>query len=141
MKTPIISVLVFLFLSSHIFGQSPVGIWQTVDDNNGDIRSEMELYLSDDGKLEGRVHKLMREDAPITCDRCPGEKKDAPLIGMVIVWDLQKDGSKWEGGRIMDPENGKTYNCYIKLESQEKLKIRGYIGLAALGRTQYWYRK
>lgn len=136
-----ITLFLCMFLTYSLSGQSPVGIWQTVDDNNGDIRSEMELYLSKDGKLEGRVHKLMREDAPITCDRCPGEKKDAPLIGMVIVWDLQKDGSKWEGGRIMDPENGKTYNCYIKLQSEEKLKIRGYIGLAALGRTQYWYRK
>ena len=141
MKAPITLVIVFIFLSIPIFSQSPVGIWKTVDDNNGDIRYEMELYLTEEGKLEGRVHKLMREDAPITCDRCPGEKKDAPLIGMVIVWDLKQDGSKWEGGRIMDPENGKTYNCYIKLESEEKLKIRGYIGLAALGRTQYWYRK
>lgn len=135
------AIIIFLLFSTIIYCQSPVGIWQTVDDNNGDIRSEMELYLSEDGKLEGRVHKLMREDAPITCDRCPGEKKDAPLIGMVIVWNLKQDGTTWEGGRIMDPENGRTYKCYIKLQSEEKLKIRGYIGMAALGRTQYWYRK
>ena len=131
----------FVILGTQINAQSPLGIWKTVDDNTGETRSEMELYLTDQGQLEGKIHKLLDADAPQTCDECPGEKKDAELIGMVIMWDLKKRGSQWEGGRIMDPENGKTYKCYISLDTTDKLKVRGYIGISALGRTQYWYRK
>jgi len=132
----------FLVLTIALSAQtSPVGFWKTVDDNTGETRSEMELYVNDKGELEGKIHKLLDPNSPETCDLCPGDKKDAKLIGMVIMWDLEEDGDQWDGGRIMDPENGKTYKCYIELESNEKLKVRGYIGISALGRTQYWYRK
>jgi len=135
-------VFSFLMISSVVMAQSsPVGFWKTVDDNTGETRSEMELYINAQGELEGKIHELMDADAPETCDLCPGDKKDAKLIGMVIMWGLEEDGDQWNGGRIMDPENGKTYKCYIELESEEKLKVRGYIGISALGRTQYWYRK
>lgn len=120
---------------------SPLGFWKTVDDNTGETRSEMELYVNAEGEIEGKIHKLLDTDSPETCDLCPGDKKDAKLVGMVIMWGLEEDGDQWDGGRIMDPENGKTYKCYIELESEEKLKVRGYIGISALGRTQYWYRK
>lgn len=132
--------LVFSVFMLSLSAQSPLGIWKTVDDNTGETRSKMELYLNDEGELEGKIHELMDADAPETCDLCPGDKKDAKLVGMVIMWGLEEDGKQWDGGRIMDPENGKTYKCYIELESEKKLKVRGYIGISALGRTQYWYR-
>ena len=138
------SILTFSFaiLTIALSAQtSPVGFWKTIDDNSGETRSEMELYVNAKGELEGKIHKLMDADAPETCDLCPGDKKDGKLVGMVIMWGLEEDGDQWEGGRIMDPENGKTYKCYIKLENEEKLKVRGYIGISALGRTQHWYRK
>lgn len=143
-RAGIIALLVIA--NSLLSAQSPVGFWKTVDDNTGDTRSEMELYINADGKLEGKIHKLLDADAPETCDLCPGDKKDAKLIGMVIMWDLQEDGLEWEKGRIMDPENGKVYKCYIELQKNDAgkydtLKVRGYIGISALGRTQYWYRK
>jgi uncharacterized protein (DUF2147 family) len=63
------------------------------------------------------------------------------VIGLKILWDLQKDGDAWSGGTILDPENGKTYKCLLSLEEGgEKLKVRGFIGLSLLGRTQYWLR-
>ena len=121
--------------------QTPVGFWKTIDDNTGETRSEMELYVKDNGALEGKIHKLLDANSQETCDLCPGDKKDAKLEGMIIMWDLEEDGNQWQGGRIMDPENGKTYKCYIELEGTDKLKVRGYIGISALGRTQFWYRK
>jgi uncharacterized protein (DUF2147 family) len=51
-----------------------------------------------------------------------------------------KDGEEYNSGKVLDPKNGKTYKCFIVLESKNKLKIRGYIGLPLIGRTQYWYR-
>ena len=61
-------------------------------------------------------------------------------MGMIVIKGLKKDGDEYNGGKILDPNNGKLYKCYIELEEDDKLKVRGYIGLALLGRTQYWYR-
>jgi hypothetical protein len=70
------------------------------------------------------------------CVRCDGDAKDRPLIGLTILWGLQKSGDKWSGGKIRDPDNGKIYKCSIALEGN-KLKVRGFIGFSLLGRTQY----
>ncbi len=59
---------------------------------------------------------------------------------MNILTGLSKNGDEWNGGKILDPENGKTYKCYITLEDKNKLKLRGYIGFSLIGRTEYWYR-
>jgi uncharacterized protein (DUF2147 family) len=82
------------------------------------------------------------KDPDPRCDRCEGELKGKPLIGLHILWDLRKDGDAWSGGRILDPDNGKVYKCHIAMEQDgKKLKVRGFIGLSLLGRTQYWLRQ
>ncbi|HEX8697910.1 MAG TPA: DUF2147 domain-containing protein, partial [Myxococcaceae bacterium] len=75
------------------------------------------------------------------CDKCEGALKNQPIIGMVILRDLKKDDDEWTGGTILDPGNGKTYKCKIAVEAGgKKLKVRGYIGMSLLGRTQHWVR-
>jgi len=59
---------------------------------------------------------------------------------LTVIKGLKKDGDEYNSGKILDPKNGKIYKCFITLESKDKLKVRGYIGFALLGRTQYWYR-
>ena len=59
---------------------------------------------------------------------------------MVIIDGLSEDGDEWNDGKILDPKTGKIYKCYISLEDENKLKVRGYIGFALLGRTQYWHK-
>jgi len=59
---------------------------------------------------------------------------------LVIVRGLSKEGDEWTNGKILDPKNGKLYKCYIALEEENKLKLRGYIGFSLIGRTEYWYR-
>ena len=82
------------------------------------------------------------KDPDPQCDRCEGELKGKPLIGLRILWDLRKDGDEWSGGRILDPDNGKVYKCYVALEDNgEKLKVRGFIGFSLIGRTEYWLRQ
>jgi uncharacterized protein (DUF2147 family) len=122
---------------------SPVGRWKTIDDNTGKPKSIVRIW-EEGGKLFGKVESLILqpgEDPAPKCTKCEGERKDKPVIGMVILWDLTKDGSEWSGGKILDPDNGKTYRCYVEpVEGGAKLKVRGYIGFALLGRTQYWLR-
>ena len=77
---------------------------------------------------------------PRTDKENPDEKlKSTPIIGLVNLKNFVFNGEdEWSGGTIYDPKNGKTYKCYIQFESQNKLKIRGYVGVSLLGRNTYW---
>ena len=119
---------------------TPVGKWKTIDDASGKPKAIVEIW-EHGGKLYGKIVKLFREkgeDQDPKCDKCKGDKKDKRVIGMVIVEGLARDGDEWKGGSILDPDNGKTYKCKMSLE-KGKLKVRGFIGVSLLGRTQYWH--
>ncbi len=136
--------LMMLFASSAL-AQAPsaVGRWTTVDDETKKPKSIVTVY-EEGGKLYGKIEKLFRdpkEEQNPVCDKCEGTAKNQPILGMVILRDLKKDGNEWSGGTITDPANGKTYKCLIAVEDGgKKLKVRGYIGMALIGRTQYWVR-
>jgi uncharacterized protein (DUF2147 family) len=123
----------------------PVGRWKTIDDATGKPKSVVQIY-EESGKLFGKIERLIiapGADPNPKCDKCEGERKDQPVVGMVILWDLEKDkgGSAWGGGRILDPKNGKTYRCLIEpLDGGKQLKVRGYLGISLIGRTQQWLR-
>ena len=138
MKLQLIALIIFTGITLH--AQSVTGKWKTVDDVTSKAKSIVEIY-EQDGKVYGKVIKILtpgRENA--ICDQCQGENKDKPVLGMIILKNLEKDGDEWEDGEILDPNNGKTYSCYITLEDEDTLKVRGYIGFSLIGRTQYWYR-
>ena len=119
---------------------SPIGKWKTIDDASGKAKSIVEIY-DQGGKLYGKIIKLFREpgeDPDPKCDKCTGAKKNQRVIGMVILEGLWQEGDEWKGGTILDPDHGQTYRCKIKLE-KGKLKVRGFIGVSLLGRTQYWH--
>jgi uncharacterized protein (DUF2147 family) len=127
-------------LPSHV---SLAGRWQTFNDATGKAQSIVNIQ-EEDGTVSGTIERLLDPDPryPIPrCVRCTGELKDKPIIGMRILWDLKRNGDEWSGGKVLDPDNGKSYNCKIILEDDGKrLKIRGYVRFSLLGRTQYWLR-
>ena len=134
-----------VLLASSALAQEPsaVGRWTTIDDETKKPKSVITIY-EENGKLFGKIEKLFPEpnEAPNpVCDKCEGALKNQPILGMVILKDLKKDDDEWTGGTILDPGNGKTYKCKIAVEEGgKKLKVRGYIGLSLLGRTQHWVR-
>ena len=155
MKKVIIAVLGFsLALSGALFAgasgntSSPVGIWKTIDDATGEAKSHVEIRQLADGTLEGKVIKLIPRPGKtlIThCDKCEGDRKGQPIVGMVILWDMKPEDPgqtvEWDSGHILDPKNGKTYGCNIKLSDDGKqLEVRGFIGISLFGRTQVWHR-
>ncbi|HEU0124776.1 MAG TPA: DUF2147 domain-containing protein, partial [Flavobacterium sp.] len=114
--------------------------WKTIDDETGEAKSIVEIYEKS-GKVYGKVVDILRDShKKDVCVKCDGADKNKPILGMVIMNGLKKDGSEYNGGTILDPTTGKKYKCYITLESADKLKLRGYIGLSLMGRTQYWTR-
>ncbi len=123
---------------------TPVGLWRTIDDKTGKEKSLVRI-TEVNGELRGSIEKLVREpneDPNPMCDKCSGEKKGKPVLGMMILDGLRRDGKEWKGGEILDPNNGKTYKCKMSLdETGKKLSVRGFIGVALLGRTQIWLRE
>jgi len=93
-----------------------------------------------DGKLHGKIVKLLTSPEDELCTECPGDKKNEPLLGMEILWDLEDQGDEYDDGEIMDPKNGKVYSCKLWLEAENELIVRGYLGFSMLGRSQTWYR-
>ena len=139
MKT--ILLLLNLFIFNSLFAQNTViGKWKTIDDKTGKPKSIIEIYEKD-GKIYGKIIDILNPaNKKNLCTECSGTEKNKPVMGMVLINGLTKDNDEYNGGTIIDPTNGKIYKCYIALEAQDKLKVRGYIGLSILGRTQYWYR-
>ncbi len=120
------------------------GQWKTIDDETGKPKSIVEIK-EENGQLTGKVIQLFRkadEEQNPKCDKCKGDKKDQPVLGMTILWDMKKKSdTKWDDGSILDPNNGKSYSCKLELlENGKKLKVRGYMGFSLLGRTQVWQR-
>jgi len=129
-----------LLITSLLLGQSPIGLWKTIDDTDGVEKSYIEIH-DIDGKLYATVRELLPAADLTHCNKCKGNKKNAPIIGMTLMRDMEPDGDEWSGGHILDPASGKEYKCIIALEDENKLKVRGYVGAPFLGRTQYWFRK
>ncbi|MRV73190.1 DUF2147 domain-containing protein [Duganella sp. FT92W] len=123
---------------------SPVGLWQNIDDESGKPKALIRITESN-GVLQGQIEKLFRapnEDQNPKCDKCTDARKDKPVVGMVILTGLKKDGDEYSGGEILDPNNGKVYKSKLELtDGGKKLKMRGYIGMPMLGRTQTWIRQ
>ena len=132
-------IIVISLLPLSVFSQGDVmGTWKAVDDADGQATSHIEIFEKN-GNLHGKIVRILEGPQDALCDQCKGEKYNQPILGMEIIWDMKDNGNKWKGGRIIDPENGKTYKCKIELKD-DILEVRGYIGVPALGRTQKWYR-
>ena len=131
-------VLPVIFLNASYAGEI-TGTWQTVDDKTQEVRSLIELRIDDD-KLYGKITKIFPQPGQPkepTCDLCESELKGAPILGLQIINGLSLDDEVWKDGTILDPDNGKLYNCRIWLEG-DVLKVRGYIGF--FYGTQEWLR-
>ncbi|MGA3161510.1 MAG: DUF2147 domain-containing protein [Terracidiphilus sp.] len=119
--------------------QSAIGHWQIVD-SDGTPGGQAEIYV-ENGKLFGRVTQVRPGRTPQDlCDKCSGEYKNQLILGMVIMRNFHPDGEDWVGGTVVDPENGWVYKGKIWSEGNDKVHLRGYIGISLLGRTEVWTR-
>jgi uncharacterized protein (DUF2147 family) len=131
-------------LSAFADTSSPVGLWKNIDDQTGKPKALIRI-TEQNGELRGKIEKLFRapnEEQNPKCDKCEGELKDQPIVGMTILTGMKPDGDEFNGGKILDPGNGKLYKSKMALvDGGRKLNVRGYIGVPMLGRTQTWVRQ
>ncbi len=149
MKNHKLSFLLFLaavFISGNLLAQAYkaddiLGIWF-----NEEKDAKVEIYKGN-GKYHGKIVWLNEPNEPATgLPKLDDENDDEslrsrPVMGLILVKDFIYDGDGlYEDGEIYDPKNGSTYSCYMKFESMDQLKVRGYIGISLIGRTTYWTR-
>jgi uncharacterized protein (DUF2147 family) len=142
MKTAMLALLaMFSPLAMAAGAASPVGHWQTVDDKTGKPRAIIEIY-TEGSRYFGRLERSYTPGAEHrTCVKCEDDRKDKPMLGLVLIRNLVQDDDVWSGGDILDPDNGSVYRCRLTLSADgQTLNVRGYIGFALLGRTQVWHR-
>ena len=142
MLRSVIAVVMCGFSVSAMAQMSPVGVWQTIDDKDGTVKSEIRI-VENAGVVSGKVDKILdpKTKQDDKCEECTDERKDQPVLGMEILRGLKKVEGKdvWEGGTVLDPKNGKVYKATVTpLEGGKKLQMRGYIGF--FYRTQIWNR-
>lgn len=123
---------------------SPVGLWRNIDDKTGKPRALVRVTEAQ-GTLQGRIERVFPapgESPDPKCVKCEGANRNAPVVGLLIMTELRKTGDEYADGQILDPDSGSTYRSRVRLlENGQKLSVRGYIGIPALGRTQVWIRE
>jgi uncharacterized protein (DUF2147 family) len=143
-----IAVLAFVALllpfAAPAQNASPVGRWRSIDDASGQPKAVIEIAESGNGTLSAKIVRILdtRDGPNPLCDECSGARRNQPIQGMTIAWGLKRQGKAWAGGRILDPENGKEYSVRMTpIDGGRKLEVRGFLGVALLGRTQVWLRE
>jgi uncharacterized protein (DUF2147 family) len=138
MKKTILFILYMLLIQSTLFAN-----------NNADVILGEWISEPKDGKIT--IFKQGdRYFGKITWGKTPGKKdvnnpdarlKNREIVGSVILKDFVFTGGSWEKGTIYDPHSGKTYDCILKVkDNNQKLDIRGFVGMAMFGRTSTWSR-
>ncbi len=139
----LVATVACLAINSNALAQAtPVGLWKTIDDETKQEKSFVRISESG-GVLTGKVEKIVdpaKQDSK--CEKCTDDRKDKPVLGMTLVRNTKQnseDKEVWDGGDILDPNNGKVYRLRLKpLDGGKTMEVRGYIG--PFFRNQTWMR-
>ena len=139
----LLTAMACIALNSNALAQAtPVGLWKTIDDETKAEKSFVRISESA-GVLTGKVDKIVdpaKQDS--RCEKCTDDRKDKPVLGMTLVRNTKQnaeDKEVWDGGDILDPNNGKVYRLRLKpLDGGKTMEVRGYIG--PFFRNQTWIR-
>ncbi|WP_431098384.1 DUF2147 domain-containing protein [Polaromonas aquatica] len=142
MKRKLLVLALSLVAIPALAQNTPVGLWRGFDEKTGEPKVEVRIAEAGgvlNGKVEKRLSAGVKPDD--VCTECTDDRKDKPRLGLEIIRGAKKspDGDVWEGGKILDPENGKSYSLRMTpVEGGKKMEVRGSIG--PFGRTQTWVR-
>ena len=142
MKRSLFAIFLGALAFSALAQSTPVGLWRNSDDKTGEAKAEVRITETA-GVLSGKIEKRLLKTAKPedVCTACSDERKDQPLLGLEIIRGAKKAEGRevWEGGKILDPENGRSYTLKMTpIEDGRKLEVRGSFG--PFGRTQTWIR-
>jgi uncharacterized protein (DUF2147 family) len=121
------------------------GLWQEYDDDTGKIDALIRVIKKPDNSYEGVIEKVIQEPGVASdplCTHCTGDLHNRPLLGLRILWGMKRhDKLHYEDGEILDPDDGKTYHCSIRLaEDGKSLQVTGFINFSWIGQSEIWRR-
>lgn len=134
------SSLTFFASAQAVQSDDIVGLWET-----GSGKARVNIVKSGNyfyGRIVWLKEPLNEEGKPKVDKNNPDEsKRSTPLLGYRMLSSFEYKGDNlWEDGTIYDPESGSTYSCKITMDDKNTMNIRGFIGIAAFGRTDVWKR-
>jgi len=103
------------------------------------------FFSERNGLFEGRLVKMFKQPGEQQLievfERCEGDQKNAPMLGLTIVKGMRREGYKYQDGNILDPRDGSIYHAQMEMSADgQKLAVRGYLMVPLLGQTQTWQR-
>lgn len=141
-----IFTLLLLTCSSMLMAQTNAdaikGVWK-----NGEGTGHIEIYKTTSGHYAGKIiwlkEPIDEETGKPKLDKKNPDKtkRNVPTLGLVNLhgFKFDADDKEWNG-YIYDPKNGKEYSCRVEMKDANTLKVRGYVGISMLGRTDTWTR-
>jgi len=139
------AVVVVSIASAPLRAAEPtaVGLWEQVDEKSGKPESWFKI-IERNGVYQGNIVKIFfkpGEDENWACDKCEGDERGKPVLGLALIKGMQRNGNAYENGTIMDPRDGSVYRALMNLSPDgQKLEVRGYLGISLFGRSQTWIR-
>ena len=142
MRRAFLAMFLGVLSFSALAQSTPVGLWRSADDKTGEAKAEIRISETS-GVLSGKIEKRLvkKPGTGDLCIECGDDRKDQPIVGLEIIRGAKKAEGRdvWEGGKILDPENGRNYTLkMMPVEDGKKLEVRGSFG--PFGRTQTWVR-
>jgi uncharacterized protein (DUF2147 family) len=144
MRKIFILAMLFITTMANCQVEKILGRWTTIDDKENIPVSIVNIYRGTDGKYYGKIEKiLVKSEENKLCTECEGALHNKPVVGMIIVNNMEWRDGKLQGGTILDPDNGKTYYAKMWVDpATGKLILRGSLDKRGLlGRNQEWVRK
>ncbi|MCL2805886.1 MAG: DUF2147 domain-containing protein [Treponema sp.] len=156
----IITLLICLSIAAVCFAQDDpvVGYWISIDENTNRMTAGWQIYI-ENNMLYGKILSLADQPRGTIATELrerydgfplPGRVNTMQVAGPPWIYGLTKNtrNGEWSGGKIINPEDGKFYNCRIifrpagsragsRTFTQDMLEMRGEIGLG-IGRSQFW---
>ena len=137
----LLTVFLFCCLSANTFAQDIIGKWW-----DEEKRGQTEIYKATTGKLYGKIVWLKVPNDPKTSKpqldihNKDKSKRDRPNMGMIVLLGLVETSKGVFEGQVYNPKDGNTYSGTVTLRPDGKLKLRGYVGISLLGKTEVWER-
>ena len=135
------------FTSLMTYAASIEGYWKSIDDRTGEQQSIVEIRKGADGRYHGKIayrYPVPGGAALINCTKCPPPYTNQPIVGLEFFSGFKEDPDKrnaYVDGKVLEPKSGKIYKGKATVTADGKrMRLRGYVGVSALGRTQVWIR-
>jgi len=142
MKHALLAIVLVASSLGAVAQSTPVGLWRSTDDKTGEAKAEIRIAEAA-GLLTGKIEKRLSQAAQPdeVCIECTDDRKNQPILGLEVIRNAKKAEGRdaWEGGKILDPENGRNYTLKMTpIDDGKKLEVKGSFG--PFGRTQTWVR-